>query len=402
MKLVYNRLTLALAGVLSLAAGVTPSVLAANPPAPLATADLVFAERGGLVSVEAEHFFKQELTEKRAWQIFTPNQRPKPVPDTDGTHVTGASGGAYLEALPDTRWTHDEKLVHGENFSNEPGKMAVLSYKVHFSTPGRYHFWARIFSTGGEDNGMHVGLNGTWPESGQRWQTIKKNAWQWDSRQRTEQVHVGVPGQLFLDVPNAGEHIVQISMREDGFEIDKWIMTTDRNYIPEGTGPAPAIKSGRMPAAFTSPAGYIDTPAPTPLTPKQIAEKAAKKTAAATKAPANAAVASKATAARPITPAQADVTVAAAAVKLEGSGFYLDKGKWAAINPALHKEAAVKFESPAANGRYERLRSPLRAGAVRLVLPDKIVPYCPGCGGALDSLCALRAHHSRTPPPPDP
>ena len=73
--------------------------------APIASADLVFAEQGGLVAVEAEHFFQQALTEKRSWQIFTPTQRSKLAPDTDGTHVATASGGAYLEALPDTRWT---------------------------------------------------------------------------------------------------------------------------------------------------------------------------------------------------------------------------------------------------------------------------------------------------------
>ena len=33
---------------------------------------------------------------------------------------------------------------------------------------------------------------------------------------------------------------------EDGFEIDKWLMTTDRNYTPEGTGPAPRVASGRL------------------------------------------------------------------------------------------------------------------------------------------------------------
>ena len=39
-----------------------------------------------------------------------------------------ASGGAYLHALPDTRRTHDDKLIKGENFTDEPGRMAVLTY----------------------------------------------------------------------------------------------------------------------------------------------------------------------------------------------------------------------------------------------------------------------------------
>ena len=306
-------------------------------PAPLAPADLVFAEQDGLVAVEAEHFFRQELTEKRAWHLTTPGSHPRLTPDTDGTHVAGASGGAYLEALPDTRWTHDEKLVPGENFSNDPGKIAVLSYKVRFATPGRYHFWARIHSTGGEDNGLHVGLDGTWPESGRRWQTIKKNAWHWDSRQRTEKVHVGVPGQLYLDVPAAGEHVVQISMREDGFEIDKWLMTKDAKYVPEGMGPAPRVASGRLPAAFALPANYRESPAPTPRSPAQAAlEKstAPQPQAAAAAAPGSA------------------ITVTAASLNLDGTGFYLDQRKWAAINPDQRKEASVKFPVPARNGVY--------------------------------------------------
>jgi len=332
---------LAFTALMSLARGATLSA-AASPVVP---ADLVFAERGGLVAVEAEHFFKQELIEKRAWHIFTPTQRPRLSPDTDGTHVAGASGGAYLEALPDTRWTHDEPLVRGANFSNEPGQVAVLSYKVHFSTPGRYHFWARIFSTGGEDNGLHVGLNGTWPESGRRWQTIKKNAWAWDSRQRTEQVHVGVPGQLYLDVPSAGEHVLQISMREDGFELDKWLMTTDRNYEPSGTGPGPVARSGRIPAAFALPANYQDLPATTPLPPR-----APTKAAKSAKAAQSATIASVASTA-PRTP-ETTGTVTAASLNLQSTGFYLDQGKWAAINPNQRQDASVTFTAPAANGRY--------------------------------------------------
>ncbi len=320
-----------------LALALTPSLSPLSAATPSVPADLVFAETGGLVAVEAEHFSRQEQTEKRAWLVFTPTQRPRRAPDTDGTHLAGASGGAYLEALPDTRWTHDERLVHGENFSNEPGRIAVLSYRVNFSTPGRYHFWARTYSTGGEDNGMHVGLNGTWPESGRRWQTVKKNAWTWDSRQRTEAVHAGVPGQLFLDVPVAGEHVVQISLREDGFELDKWLMTTDPKYVPEGTGPAAVANRGVIPAPHPVPAGYQELAAPTPAPPSAAkGAKAAKSAKTATGA----------------APATSATTVTAASLKLDGTGFCLDRGQWAAIAPDQRKEAAVTFTVPVGNGRY--------------------------------------------------
>ncbi len=59
--------------------------------------------------------------------------------DGDPPYLADASGGAYLEILPDTRRTHDDPLVTGENFSDEPGRLAVLHYIVHFDTPGRYY-----------------------------------------------------------------------------------------------------------------------------------------------------------------------------------------------------------------------------------------------------------------------
>lgn len=217
---------------------------------PLAGEDVVFEERGGVIAVEAEHYFKQERTDVRQWHLTTKAKTPKVEPDADPPHVAGASGGAYLEILPDTRRNHDEKLIKGENFSDEPGQLGVLSYKVHFNTPGRYYVWARILSSGTEDNGLHVGIDGAWPPSGQRMQWTGKNKWVWDSKQRTAEVHTGVPYLLYLDVEKPGPHTIQFSMREDGIEFDKWLMTTDRTYKPEGAGPAPVVREGKAPAPF--------------------------------------------------------------------------------------------------------------------------------------------------------
>jgi len=322
--------------------GLTAGRLLAQPSVPIAGPDLVFAEHSGLVAFEAEHFAHQELSEKRAWYLTHAGQHPRVAPDTDGTHVLGASGGAYVEILPDTRWTHGEKLVHGENFSNEPGRMAVLTYRVHFRTPGRYHVWARVLSTGSEDNGIHFGLDGQWPESGRRWQTIKKREWSWDSRQRTEAVHVGVPGQLYLDVPTAGEHTIHLSMREDGIEIDRLLLTNDPAYTPDGVGPASRVHTGQLPAVFAVPAGYVESPAIT-TAPVSAPKPATRPTPAA-----------KAAAPIPSAPplVAGTATILAASLPLEATGFYLDKGKWAAINPNTHKEASAKFTVPTGNGRY--------------------------------------------------
>jgi hypothetical protein len=200
----------------------------------------IFEEVNGLVAVEAEHFAVQTLSEKRKWYVTSATKKPDVAPDGDENHHASASGGAYVEILPDTRRNHGNKLIRGENFSNEPGKMGVLVYPVHFNTPGRYYVWVSAYSTGSEDNGIHVGLDGTWPESGQRLQWCEgKNSWRWESKQRTAKQHCGEPYKIFLDIDNPGLHTIEFSMREDGFEFDKWIMTTNREMNrPAGPGPA--------------------------------------------------------------------------------------------------------------------------------------------------------------------
>lgn len=231
---------------------ITISVTAAEASAPpLVGEDVVFAEKNGLVSVEAEHYFEQTATQRRAFHLTTVEHTPEVQADADPPHVAGASGGAYLEVLPDTRASHDDKLVRGENFADAPGTQAVLHYKVHFATPGKYYVWARIFSTGTEDNGVHVGIDGEWPESGRRMQWTAKRKWFWDSKQRTAKVHGGVPGQLYLTVDEPGEHVIMFSMREDGFEFDKWLMTTDRDFKrPTGAGPKSQLHAGELPPSF--------------------------------------------------------------------------------------------------------------------------------------------------------
>lgn len=182
-------------------------------------------EKNGFVAVEAEHFISQINNEIRKWVVLDENSEPG-LQNIEVNPAATASGKKYIAVLPDTRVTHDDKLIQGENFSPEPGKMAVISYKVKFKNPGKYYVWVRAFSTGTEDNGIHVGINGQWPESGQRMQWCEgKNQWTWASKQRTEAVHCGEEQLIYLEIPSAGEHIISFSMREDGFRFDKFVLS---------------------------------------------------------------------------------------------------------------------------------------------------------------------------------
>lgn len=121
--------------------------------------------------------------------------------------------------------------------------MAILHYRIYINNPGRYYVWVRAYSTGTEDNGIHVGINGEWPESGQRLQWCEgKNDWTWESKQRTQEQHCGVPELIYLDIPEAGLHDIQFSMREDGFEFDKFVLTKTYQK-PSGKGPGETVEN---------------------------------------------------------------------------------------------------------------------------------------------------------------
>ena len=170
------------------------------------------------IRVEAESFVSQRLTGKRQWckSQDCPKAWQNIAPGTD----------AFIAITPDTRRTHDDTLKRGENFSNKPGEMAIVSYNVEFPMAGRWYVWVRAFSRGSEDNSVHVGLNGHWPDSGARMQYCPgRHQWFWDSRQRTIEDHCGVIGGVWIDVPSAGTHTVEFSMREDGFIMDAFYLT---------------------------------------------------------------------------------------------------------------------------------------------------------------------------------
>jgi hypothetical protein len=180
------------------------------------------------IRVEAESFVAQRNDALRRWYRISAGSSETPVPDPDGRHLENASGGAYVELLPDTRTTHDDKMLREENFTEQAGAMAVLSYDVDFPAAGEWYVWTRIYASGTEDNGLHVGLDGAWPDSGKRIQFCDgKGQWYWDNRQRTEGEHCGVPRAIRIMVPSAGKHRVEFSMREDGVEFDAFYLTRD-------------------------------------------------------------------------------------------------------------------------------------------------------------------------------
>jgi hypothetical protein len=231
------------------------ATIAPYPPPPLISPDTVFAEKDGLVAVEAEHFVRQSQNDYRAWYINSPLHRPMVAPDHDAASYDDASGRAYVEALPDLFHREDDPIVEGQNLG-DGGKVAVLHYPIHFSTPGTYYIWTRLRSNDQEDNTVTAGINGTWPDTAKILQSpVDQKKWIWKSENRISRKPWKI-GRATLEVPTAGIHDVQFAMREDGEEFDRFILARDPDYSPE-TMPLlpPRLKSGKLPKTFETAAG---------------------------------------------------------------------------------------------------------------------------------------------------
>jgi len=180
------------------------------------------------IGVEAE----DHIAKNDRWVTTTPST-PAIEDDPDGNHSDQASGSTYLELLPDIRVTHDDPFSPPIAFWPAGGQGPDADYSVDFPEPGRYYVHVRAYSTGTEDNGIHIGINGQWPESGQRMQfcSAAKQSWWWSSAQRDSGGNgaCGIEKSIWVDVPSAGQHTVSISAREDGFEIDRLVLLKDKS-----------------------------------------------------------------------------------------------------------------------------------------------------------------------------
>jgi hypothetical protein len=175
--------------------------------------------------------FEAEDDNSRAerWVLMN-SSTPEQENDPDANHSDGASGGAYIEMLPDMRVTHDDEFGPPTAIWHEPGGGPEAHYTMNFPEAGRYYVHIRAYSTGTEDNGIHVGINDTWPDSGKRMQFCTAGLeWQWSGRQRDSggAGACGADKTIWITVEEPGEQTFMITPREDGFEADRIMLIKD-------------------------------------------------------------------------------------------------------------------------------------------------------------------------------
>ncbi len=112
-------------------------------------------------------------------------------------------------------------------------KSPWLEFDVDFPSDGRWYVWVRGQAGGatvGTSDTCHVGLDAT-PTSSAEALTGFGSDWTWSATTEAGAV-------AYMDVATAGAHTVNLWMYEDGFLVDRVVLTQDATYAPSGVGPS--------------------------------------------------------------------------------------------------------------------------------------------------------------------
>lgn len=163
------------------------------------------AQSGNMYVLEAEDWHESLPTQTHQWEkVSTPDN---------------FSGDGAMRALPDS----GARINTGYE-STSPS----LKFETTFDQSGVYYIWVRGFCSG-NDNSLHMGLNGQGVASARNITLSVKNNWVWTNLSN------GQPA--YLEVNEAGIQVIDVWMREDGLILDKIVLTTDPDYVPNGLGP---------------------------------------------------------------------------------------------------------------------------------------------------------------------
>jgi glycosidase len=166
-----------------------------------AFAQPIYLESGGVIAFEAEGFAVNSPRGAHAWTATN---------DAPGFH-----GSAFVRALPDI----GSNVVSGWTTASPQ-----LDFTAHFATSGVYYVWLRARPTDGNDDSVHVGLNGQTNAGGPVvWSSY--GGWGWTNANLSG-------GAASVVAPAPGPHTFNLWMREDGIRIDRVVLTRNASFKP--------------------------------------------------------------------------------------------------------------------------------------------------------------------------
>ncbi|EGG93293.1 RTX toxin [gamma proteobacterium IMCC1989] len=167
----------------------------------------------GLIAIEAENYSANVPQGIHSWDVI------------DTGDAVGASNGIALLATPDNGDT-----LRVDTIDQSP----YVEYRINFTQAGQYYLWIRGFAASFLGDSAHAGLNGFPVDSADDifgFHPFRQYNW--------------VPGRnrSVLDIPYPGTYAVNIWMREDGLVVDKLVLTTDEDYVPDTAGEFGPVES---------------------------------------------------------------------------------------------------------------------------------------------------------------
>lgn len=204
-----------------------PLITPASEAFPPATPRVQDGGGDGLLVLEAENADRNNPAGGTEWAFIDAN--------------VGFSGRGAMVAAPDA----------GRNINVDISVAPRLDFDVRFVKAGTHYIWVRGLGDSAPgpsaSDSVNVGIDGTLPATSDRITGFTGGAgFVW-----TRATLDTLPPEL--NVAGAGAHVISVWMREDGLIVDKILLTTNPNYIPNGLGPVESQRAGvRLSVAWTA------------------------------------------------------------------------------------------------------------------------------------------------------
>jgi len=180
--------------------------------------------------------------------------------DADGLLVLEAEN--FDRSTPAGRWEWIPIAGGVEATPNEGRNVNVniadsprLDYKVLFVRPGIYSVWLRGLGDSAPgpsaNDSVNLGIDFSLPNSSDRITGFPEGAGRVWSRSTLDNVPAT------LEVVSGGLHVLNVWMREDGFVLDKILITSNPNLIPTGDGPPESGTAGVVLKGTLAPNGRL-------------------------------------------------------------------------------------------------------------------------------------------------
>jgi hypothetical protein len=187
------------------------------------------SSQGGmnLLVLEAEHYNQNTGAGGSAWSFTTWPPLLTPIDANTNYSATGA-----MLAIPNSGVNKGSPAL-----GSVPAGTPRLDFKVQFTATGTNYVWVRGVGDSSpglsQNDSVFIGLDGVLAAGRTAFPLGQGYAW--------SQANAGNSGPIVVNTP--GLHVINVWMREDGFTIDKLLLSSDPVFNP-GAGIGPAESAG--------------------------------------------------------------------------------------------------------------------------------------------------------------